>query len=93
MPAEWEDDAGYGDDWSGDSYEDGDDEGWGTDDDEAVDTVACGNCGAEVYEEAEQCPHCGEWITHSTAAHTTKPLWWQIIGVLGIIAVILALLQ
>ena len=88
MPAEWEED-GYGDDWSGDGY----DEGWGTDDDEPVDTVPCGNCGADVYEDAEQCPRCGEWITHGTSALTAKPLWWQIIGVLGIIAVILALLQ
>lgn len=88
MPAEWEED-GYGDDWSGDGY----DEGWGTDDDEPVDTVPCSNCGADVYEDAEQCPRCGEWITHGTSALTAKPLWWQIIGVLGIIAVILALLQ
>ena len=79
MPAEWEDD-GY-------------DESWGTADDEPVDTVPCSNCGAEVYEDAEQCPRCGEWIPHGSSALTTKPLWWQIIGVLGIIAVILALLQ
>jgi hypothetical protein len=33
------------------------------DDDEIDETFAeCPKCGAEVYDDIEQCPHCGEWI-------------------------------
>jgi uncharacterized OB-fold protein len=44
-----------------------DDDEW--DDDEACEedgadeTLAeCPKCGAEVYDDIEKCPHCGEWI-------------------------------
>jgi uncharacterized OB-fold protein len=31
--------------------------------DEADETLAeCPKCGAEVYDDIEKCPHCGEWI-------------------------------
>jgi len=26
-------------------------------------TVPCPTCGAPVFEEAQKCPHCGDWIT------------------------------
>lgn len=90
MPVEWEyEDHDSRQDWSEDRY----DEDWGTDDDEPVDTIPCSHCGTDVYEDAEQCPRCGEWIIDQASPLTAKPLWWQILGVLGVIAVILALLQ
>ncbi len=35
-------------------------------------TVACQNCGEEVYEDAEQCPKCREYLTTSTSV---PPFW------------------
>ncbi len=59
--------------------------------DEATETVACPNCRADVYEDAEQCPVCGEYITHSTSVWADRPWWWIALGLAGIIAVIFAL--
>lgn len=39
------------------------------DDDDAV--VDCPNCGREVSELADRCPHCGDWIVHDAAAVST----------------------
>ena len=62
------------------------------DDDDAESlTTICPSCGADVYEDAEQCPACGDYITHSARAWDGKPLWWVILGVLGIIAFIVML--
>lgn len=59
--------------------------------DEPSDTVACPDCGAEVYEDAVQCPRCGSYITHRTTPWSGRPLWWIVLGVLGILAAILGL--
>jgi hypothetical protein len=61
-------------------------------DDELSETVPCPACGAEVYEDADQCPACGEYITADTRIWSGKPTWWIILGVLGILAVMAALL-
>ena len=52
-------------------------------DDETL-TRECTSCGAEVYEDVEQCPVCGEWITDSTSAWSDRPTWWVVLGLLGI---------
>ncbi|MCA9100245.1 MAG: zinc-ribbon domain-containing protein, partial [Planctomycetales bacterium] len=54
---EWDDDV-YDDDTCDDDY----DEAYDVDayDDDVVETVACPSCGAEIYEDAERCPHCGD---------------------------------
>ena len=37
------------------------------DSDDVTATVRCPNCGTDVYEDAEQCPKCGEsWTIHAT---------------------------
>jgi hypothetical protein len=59
------------------------------DDDSSV--VTCPNCGVDVYEDAEQCPSCGEWIEHSTHPFAGRSLWWIGLGVLGIVATIATL--
>lgn len=56
---------------------------WDDDDGEPL-TRECRQCGADVYEDAEQCPRCGEWITHSTSLWEDRPTWWIILGLLGI---------
>ena len=62
-------------------------------DDESTDTVACPECGAEVYEDAVRCPVCGTYITttHQTSVFAGRPLWWIALAVLGILAVIVVL--
>ena len=86
------DDRSDPDDWGADwEPEEG---AWEDEDAESL-TVPCLECGTDVYEDAEQCPACGHWITHSetstTSAMQGKPLWYVVLGLLGIIAVVLTL--
>jgi len=81
----WDDDRPL-EDWE---YPDEDD----ADDDEESRTKPCPMCGMDVYEDAEKCPLCGEFFTRQPGtAWRGKPMWWIVLGLLGIIAVILMLL-
>lgn len=76
--------AGYGVEDYGD-YDYGDDE---------VETVPCPNCRAQVFEDAEQCPSCGEYIvpnSGSRAVMSNKSAWYIILAVLGVLAVVATL--
>lgn len=81
---------GYEDD---DEWQDDDDWSSETDDDDVSYTVDCPECGAEVYEDAERCPACGSYIVLGATGSVWqgRPAWWIILGLLGVIAVILAL--
>lgn len=68
-----------------------DDDDWPDDDPDESDVVTCPNCGADVYEDAEQCPACGEWITSSTHPLSGRPWWFTALGVVGILATIATL--
>lgn len=63
-----------------------DDEDW--DDDESTSVIPCSNCGADVYEEADSCPACGEYLIGGSRPLANKPAWFVVLGLLGIIAVI-----
>jgi hypothetical protein len=54
-------------------------EDWGADRDDDVEELTCPSCGASVYEEAQQCPHCGDWITPLSAAART-PTWMRVVA-------------
>ena len=56
-----------------------------------TDTVVCQHCGADVYEDADQCPACGMYLIPDTRTWSGRSIWWIGLGLLGIIAVILAL--
>lgn len=61
------------------------------DDDESL-TQPCPACGADVYEDAEQCPVCGEYITWRTGdIWAGRSIGWIVLGLLGILATILVL--
>lgn len=55
------------DDWSED------DEGEDRSDDNA--TVPCPFCGREIYDDAELCPYCKNYISLEEAPRSRKPLW------------------
>ena len=61
--------------------------------DDVSDTVECRECGADVYEDAECCPVCGNYVVHGSSGYLWKnrPVWWIVLGLLGILAVIVAL--
>jgi hypothetical protein len=68
-----------------------DDEDWSESQEESV-SMFCPECGGEVYEDADLCPHCGYFLealpTHPMLG---KPAWFVIVGFLGVVATILAL--
>lgn len=66
---------------------------WPDDSDDAAETIPCPSCGADIYEEAEQCPKCGDYVVHGTSPWNDKPVWWMLLGLAGAVAVILALLR
>ena len=72
-------------------WDDHDPDDWPDDDNDEAVVVTCPNCGADVYEDAEQCPSCGKWIEHSTHPFAGRSLWWIGLGVLGIVVTIAAL--
>ena len=61
------------------------------DEDDENDLISCPNCGAAAYEDAEQCPSCGDYIVHVSSVWNDRPLWWVLLAIAGIIAVILVL--
>jgi hypothetical protein len=60
-------------------------------DDDSSETLPCPNCAAEIYEDAERCPNCGEYVTPSSSLWAGRPAWWIILGILGILATIIVL--
>ena len=65
-------------------------------DDDQTYTVACPNCGHDVYEDAEKCPHCGEYIVATAGPFASKPVWFQklmfVIAILTLIGLVLPIL-
>ena len=60
-------------------------------DDELTETIPCPRCGAQVYEDAPQCPVCGAYITSDTSVWSGRPVWWMVLGLLGIATVLVVL--
>lgn len=76
-----------------DDFEDDEPDEWNleADDDEEEETAVlpCPSCGAEVYEDAERCPVCGEFIIgRRLRAWEGRPTWWIVLGLVGIGAVV-----
>lgn len=80
------------DDLDPSEYPDGDDLDDSCDDDEADGADrTCPACGQAVYYDAQQCPHCGEWIVAFVAdrfGHRT-PRW--IVSMAGVIVTLVVL--
>ena len=54
-----------------------------TGEDDSVDLRTCPACGQAIYEHAEQCPLCGEWVS---APRSTLGWWSAGLAVLLILA-------
>ena len=59
--------------------------------DDLTETVSCPECGVKVYEDAVRCPSCGVYVTHDTSVWSGRPAWWVVLGLLRILAAVLAL--
>ncbi len=70
------------------SFEDADE----ADDFSESDTVSCPACGAAIYEDAPQCPQCGEYVILSTSPWQGRHWLWVVLGILGVLATIVALI-
>ena len=60
-------------------------------DDDSTLTMPCSQCGAEIYEDAVRCPVCGGYVTSNTSIWSGRPTWWILMGLVGILALVLAL--
>lgn len=58
-----------------------------SDDDSDV-TIACRYCGADMYDDAEQCPHCGQYLSTEDAPHQGKPWWIVVVVVLCLVSML-----
>jgi hypothetical protein len=65
--------------WDGEDWRDDQSVEQPDDDDES--TAPCPYCRRETYDDAPQCPHCGQYISEEAAPAVRKP-WWIIVGVL-----------
>jgi hypothetical protein len=61
-------------------------------DDENYETFPCPECGAAVFEDADQCVTCGAYVSPSTSPWRGRSLIWIGLGLLGVVATILSLL-
>jgi hypothetical protein len=59
----------------------------GPDDDDEDDTIPCPYCKKEIYEGAEQCPHCGQYISEEDAP-LMKPAWIVVGGLICLAIVV-----
>lgn len=57
--------------------------------DEADDLLLCPSCGAEVHEETQQCPHCGDWIVPVYPGEGPKRIVWTIAVILVLASLVL----
>ena len=78
--SDWHDDEEYEEDWEDDA-------------DAESEVVPCPSCGAEIFEDAEQCPLCGQWVVRRSQPFAGRPWWWIALGLLGSGALVLALLR
>ena len=61
--------------------------------DDRTEALPCPSCGAEVYEETQRCPHCGDWIVPHAAHARRKRGLWIVAAVLALIAIVVLALR
>jgi hypothetical protein len=71
---------------SDEEYPDETDADW--DEEDETETFPCPVCGADVYEQSERCPMCGEYVSPSTSPLAGRSAAFVILGIVGIVATI-----
>lgn len=77
-------DVGEGD-FGGEDFDDQPDDG---DTDDAELTIACPYCQNDIYEDAPQCPHCGNFLSDEESARPPRPAWLIAGVVLGLLVIL-----
>ena len=55
--------------------------------------LPCPSCGEGVYEDADRCPHCGDFVTPGRRpAGANVPRWMFVLGAVGVAATTVILL-
>jgi predicted nucleic acid-binding Zn ribbon protein len=70
-----------------------DDEPYEDDDSDNDTTIICPHCDRSIYDDSEQCPHCGEYLTHEDAPRQRKPLWIVVTVIIVLILMVMAIFQ
>ena len=83
----WEDESNQ--------WDDEDDYGDDDEDDEDEPTILCPYCRAEVWEEASQCPKCGEYLSleDRQARHQWQPRWIVLTAAMLLLLILLGYLS
>ncbi len=71
------------------AFDDYADEEWVDDEDSGDDLLTCPSCRRPVYEETQQCPHCGDWITPVAETRPWRRTVWVVAALLVILSMIL----
>lgn len=58
-----------------------------SDDDEEY-TIDCAECGKSIYDDADQCPYCGNYLIGGHSGERKQPLWITITVILCIYAML-----
>ena len=69
-----------------------DDDEWVDDDDEESECLECPLCRAQVHEDTQQCPQCGDWITPVYPRTGASGWIWKAAAILVILAMLLVVL-
>ncbi len=67
--------------------EDLDDDEFPQPDEADEDTLLCPHCRVPVFDEAEQCPHCGTYLSEEDSPPQRKP-WWIVAGTIACLLVV-----
>ena len=59
----------------------------GDDGEDAEVTVACPYCGEEIYEDANWCPYCANYLSQEDSPRPRHP-WWLVAGVVVCLAIV-----
>lgn len=76
--------------------DDFDDESWDADDaedDPDGDVLPCPYCGASIYDDAVQCPKCGEYLSREERSSPTQPKWILVTAAILLAALAVAFLR
>jgi hypothetical protein len=60
--------------------------------DDELPTVPCPQCKEDILEEAEQCPHCGYYVSREDTPAGRKPGAWVVVMVLALLAALILLM-